>query len=114
LDRLTCRACEDKCGTCAGRPDLCTSCPSYMRFDAAKFDCVQVCKPNEQIFYPAQGYCASCHSNCITCNGNVNNCTTCKKGYALNNDNMCRTTCKGPEKVQVTDNKGVKSWITQY
>lgn len=39
LDGLMCDACEAKCKTCAGRTDICTSCPDFLRFDQTKLDC---------------------------------------------------------------------------
>ena len=88
-----CIPCDTKCRTCSESPSNCTSCFDYMRFDNFNFDCLEACKPNEQIYNTANGECDTCQENCLTCVGDVDTCTSCKDDFVLTMQSTCEAEC---------------------
>ncbi|XP_050443201.1 furin-like protease 2 isoform X2 [Adelges cooleyi] len=85
----TCVACGPNCGSCEGRPDLCTSCEHHLVLHNNQ--CYANCPVNT---YETNDYrCGACDSKCDSCTGpNPDQCITCKSGF-FEHKGACHAKC---------------------
>ena len=98
----TCQYCAYSCATCLGSNTTCTSCPAgKILFNGACYDqCPYVMIGGVCTFNCAKGLyktpinqCASCDSNCLTCDVNPKNCTSCPAGKGFAHNGQCVQIC---------------------
>ena len=98
----TCQYCAYNCKACLGSNTTCTACPEgKILFNGNCYDqCPYVmiggvCTFNcaNGLYKTAMNECKACASQCATCSGNPNNCTTCKSTFGFSHQGSCVKQC---------------------
>ena len=98
----TCQYCAYSCATCLGSNATCTSCATgKILYNGACYDqCPYVMIGGVCTFNCAKGLyktpintCIACDSNCLTCEINPKNCTSCPTGKGFAYNGLCVQTC---------------------
>jgi proprotein convertase subtilisin/kexin type 5 len=72
-----CLKCNDRCRTCDGAADRCTSCQSGFASNGA---CVTACPANT---LNVNGNCVACAEGCNGCRNTISECSACQSGFFL-------------------------------
>ena len=89
----SCGKCSYRCQDCAVTPYNCSSCPAgqFLNKTGNMSSCVKIC--DEGTFGDsASGACTPCVTACLDCFNKKDNCTSCKAGSFLEN-NQCTKSC---------------------
>ena len=84
---LVCIKCDDSCKTCpdngnVGDAQFCLECADGYDFkDPLTNMCLQECPPG--YFATENNECKACSSNCLTCSGTADTCTSCRQDSAV-------------------------------
>ncbi|CAI2377119.1 unnamed protein product [Moneuplotes crassus] len=88
-----CTPCSSSCSKCSERIDICTECTSPLILDKSTSSCQPSCPVGTTIQNIAANTCEICNTNCATCAGTVNTCSSCNSGLLLTTSNTCATSC---------------------
>ena len=96
-----CNKCNSSCLKCEGESNNCTECDNKYSF-LFEHKCINCaincsikdsdnckCKECNKGFFVKNFLCEACNTNCLSCEGNSENCTKCKNHYFLNDKNKC-------------------------
>jgi proprotein convertase subtilisin/kexin type 5 len=107
----SCKLCHDNCRTCSGTWDHCNTCwPGWVLGDNNM--CIvlgtETCDDGKY-FDSDTNACQDCDSNCVTCAGKSNFCSSCADNLELNTDNVCVVSCKAGNFKDTFNNNTCKS-----